>query len=39
VRIRATGFPEAESFADDLLEPPSAEEATTEFEAQAAGEK
>jgi predicted phosphodiesterase len=39
VRIRATEFPEAEAFADDLLEPPSAEEATREFEAQAAGRK
>ena len=39
VRIRATEFPEAEAFADDLLEPASAEEATREFEAQAAGRK
>jgi predicted phosphodiesterase len=38
-RIRATEFPEAEAFADDLLEPPSAEEATREFEAQAVGKK
>jgi predicted phosphodiesterase len=39
VRIRATGFPEAEAFAADLLEPASAEEATREFEAQAAVRK
>jgi predicted phosphodiesterase len=39
VRIRATEFPEAAAFADDLLEPASAEEATREFEAQAAAKK
>ena len=39
VRIGATGFPEAEAFAADLLEPASAEEATREFEAQAAAKK
>jgi predicted phosphodiesterase len=39
VRIRATEFPEAEAFAADLLEPASAEEATREFEAQAAEKK
>jgi predicted phosphodiesterase len=35
-RIRATGFPEAEEFAGLLLQPVTAEEATREFEAQAA---
>ena len=39
VRIGATEFPEAAAFADDLLEPASAEEATREFEAQAAAKK
>jgi predicted phosphodiesterase len=39
VRIRATEFPEAEEFAGGLLEPASAEEATREFEAQAAAKK
>lgn len=38
-RIRATGFPEAEAFGRDLLQPPTAEEATTEFEARAAAGK
>jgi predicted phosphodiesterase len=37
--IRATGFPDAEAFAADLLEPASADEATREFEAMAAGRK
>jgi predicted phosphodiesterase len=38
-RIGATEFPEAKAFAADLLEPPSAEETTREFEAQAAARK
>jgi predicted phosphodiesterase len=36
-RIRATGLPDADGFAADLLRPASAEEATTEFEAMARG--
>ncbi len=36
-RIRATGIPDADGFAADLLRPASAEEATTEFEAMARG--
>jgi predicted phosphodiesterase len=36
-RIRATGLPDAHGFAAALLRPPSAEEATTEFEAMARG--
>jgi predicted phosphodiesterase len=38
-RIRATGLPGADEFAADLLRPASAEEATREFEAQAAARK
>lgn len=38
-RIRATGLPDAQEFADGVLRPASAEEATREFEARAAGRK
>ena len=38
-QARSTALSDPEAFADDLLEPPSAEEATREFEAQAAGRK
>ena len=39
VRIRATELPEAGEFADDLLHPATAAEATREFEALAGGRK